>query len=134
MDLLPLALGFLLLNGLGKKNNDKTADLGNIFSNADAMSLIPQVGKLLDKNATQDEKNTAMTSLLTNPAVFDIMSKLAPKEQKQEPANEPPRPAEEKQKEFSSESRDFFRPVEKVAGVEISHKLYGLYDNWYIKK
>ena len=42
-------------------------------------------------------------------------------------------PFEEKQN-FSQESRDFFRPVEKVAGVEISSKLYGLYDNWYIKK
>ena len=35
---------------------------------------------------------------------------------------------------FEAESREFFRPVEKVAGAEISGKLYKLYDNWYVKK
>lgn len=34
----------------------------------------------------------------------------------------------------STESVEFFKPVEKVAGVEISKELYNLYDNWYIKR
>ena len=38
------------------------------------------------------------------------------------------------QKDFSQESKDFFKPIENVAGAEISQKLYSLYDNWYIKK
>ncbi len=35
---------------------------------------------------------------------------------------------------YSAESKEFFKPVENVAGIEISQKLYKLYDNWYIKK
>ena len=34
----------------------------------------------------------------------------------------------------TEESEEFFRPVENIAGVEVSEKLRHLYDNWYTKK
>lgn len=33
--------------------------------------------------------------------------------------------------EPSNEARDFFKPVENIAGVEATHKLHKLYDNCY---
>ena len=36
--------------------------------------------------------------------------------------------------EATEESEEFFRPVENIAGVEVSEKLRHLYDNWYTKK
>ncbi len=35
---------------------------------------------------------------------------------------------------FSKEAKDFFRPVEKIAGLEVSHELYKLYDGWYLNE
>lgn len=40
---------------------------------------------------------------------------------------------EETPEAFSDEARDFFRPVEKVAGIEVSKELYRLYDGWYLE-
>lgn len=36
--------------------------------------------------------------------------------------------------QYSEEARNFFRPVENIAGIEAAHKLYKLYDEWYSKK
>ena len=146
MNLLPIVLGFLALSGLNKKKSGGTKsslnDIMGMLSNSDMMSLLPHIAKFADKNATEEEKNQAMMQLMTNPAVFELMQKFTSKsenktndEQTEEKAADKQEnaPFEEKQN-FSQESRDFFSPVEKVAGVEISSKLYGLYDNWYIKK
>lgn len=144
MNLLPLLLGFLLIKGFGKKDAPKGGadSLGSLFSNPDAMSMLPHVAKLFDSSATEQEKNDAMMALMTNPAVFDLVSKFTSRDKSgdekhsSEPTDEKPdAPKGGKSDDgFSGESREFFRPVEKVAGVEISSKLYKLYDNWYIKK
>ncbi|HRX14589.1 MAG TPA: hypothetical protein P5087_06220 [Eubacteriales bacterium] len=34
---------------------------------------------------------------------------------------------------FSEEAKEFFRPIEKIAGLEVSKELYKLYDGWYLR-
>lgn len=153
MNLLPLLLGFVLI-GSFKKHSEKQNgfDLSQILSNPDIVSLLPSVAKLFDKTATEEDKNTAMMALLTNPVVFEIMQKFAGKnqnetqennsQQKEEQTNKEEKTEQkqdeykpqEKQQTFSDESKEFFAPIKDVADKQISKKLYALYDNWYIKK
>lgn len=145
MNPLPLLLGFMLIKGLGKKDKDSgDGGLGSLLGNPDAMAMLPHVTKLFDSAATEQEKNDAVMALMTNPAVFDIVSRFTVKNDggKSGKNNNDDAPADETAKnagetgkrEYSDESKEFFRPVEKVAGAEISGKLYKLYDNWYVKK
>lgn len=153
MNLLPLLLGFVLI-GSFKKHSEKQNgfDLSQILSNPDIVSLLPSVAKLFDKTATEEDKNTAMMALLTNPVVFEIMQKFAGKnqnetqennsQQNEQQTNKEEKPEQkqdeykpqEKQQTFSDESKEFFAPIKDVADKQISKKLYALYDNWYIKK
>lgn len=163
MNLLPLLIGLMLMNGFKKDKNKKQGglgslgDLGGIFSNPDAMALIPHITKLFDNGASEEDKNAAMMALMTNPAVFELVQKFMTKktdgqatEQNDGQPDDAPKGDGGKSvfetgngmdgdaafdaEAFSAESKEFFKPVENVAGVEISQKLYGLYDNWYIKK
>lgn len=137
MNPLPLLLGFMLIKGLGKKDKDSgDGGLGSLLGNPDAMAMLPHVTKLFDSAATEQEKNDAVMALMTNPAVFDIVSRFAAKNDggKSGKNNDDAPAGETEKREYSDESREFFRPVEKVAGAEISGKLYKLYDNWYVKK
>lgn len=153
MNLLPLLLGFVLIGSFKKHSEKQNAfDLSQILSNPDIVSLLPSVAKLFDKTATEEDKNTAMMALLTNPVVFEIMQKFAGKnqnetqennsQQKEEQTNKEEKTEQkqdeykpqEKQQTFSDESKEFFAPIKDVADKQISKKLYALYDNWYIKK
>ena len=107
---------------------------------------------MFDKTATEEDKNTAMMALLTNPVIFEIMQKFAGKnqnetqennsQQKEQQTNKEEKTEQkqdeykpqEKQQTFSDESKEFFAPIKDVADKQISKKLYALYDNWYIKK
>lgn len=153
MNLLPLLLGFVLIGSFKKHSEKQNAfDLSQILSNPDIVSLLPSVAKLFDKTATEEDKNTAMMALLTNPVVFEIMQKFAGKnqnetqennsQQKEQQTNKEEKTEQkqdeykpqEKQQTFSDESKEFFAPIKDVADKQISKKLYALYDNWYIKK
>lgn len=143
MNLLPILLGLIMFSGFNKKDKNKQSvgglnlgDLSGILSNPDAIGLLPHVTKLFDKNASEEDKNAAMMALMTNPAVFEIMQKFtSKKDDGQDVAQDfGENSQQENSTEFSAESKEFFKPVENVAGVEISQKLYKLYDNWYIKK
>lgn len=153
MNLLPLLLGFVLIGSFKKHSEKQNAfDLSQILSNPDIVSLLPSVAKLFDKTATEEDKNTAMMALLTNPVIFEIMQKFAGKnqnetqennsQQKEQQTNKEEKTEQkqdeykpqEKQQTFSDESKEFFAPIKDVADKQISKKLYALYDNWYIKK
>ena len=152
MNLLPLLLGFVLLGTFNKQNKKENAfDLSQILSNPDLVSLLPNVAKLFDKTATDEDKNLAIMTLLTNPVIFEIVQKFATKnqnsyeqnnqpqneektEQKQEEHHNKQEEKNEKQQTFSEESKEFFSPISDVADKQISKKLYALYDNWYVKK
>ena len=153
MNLLPLLLGFVLI-GSFKKHGEKQNgfDLSQILSNPDIVFLLPNVAKLFDKTATEEDKNTAMMALLTNPVIFEIVQKFAGKNQnetqesnnsqkeQQASTEEQTRQKQdeckqqEKQQTFSDESKEFFAPIKDVADKQISKKLYALYDNWYVTK
>ena len=153
MNLLPLLLGFFLIGSFkkqGEKQND--FDLSQILSNPDVVSLLPNLAKLFDKNSTDQDKNTAIMTLLTNPVIFEIVQKFTGKNQNetQQQNDETQKQEDKKQEEsvkqkdcneeykkqqtFSDESKEFFAPIKDVADKQISKKLYSLYDNWYIKK
>ena len=144
MNPLPLLLGFMLIKGLGKKDKDSgDGGLGSLLGNPDAMAMLPHVTKLFDSAATEQEKNDAVMAVMTTRAVLRGVGRFAAKNDggksgknnDDAPADETAKNAGEAGKrEYSDESKEFFRPVEKVAGAEISGKLYKLYDNWYVKK
>jgi len=151
MNLLPLLLGFVLLGNFNKQTKKENGfDLSQILSNPDLVSLLPTVAKLFDKTSTDEDKNLAIMTLLTNPVIFEIVQKFAGKNQNETPQqnsepqnekNEKPKDKQnecnqknEKQQTFSDESKEFFAPIKDVADKQISKKLYALYDNWYVKK
>ncbi len=153
MNLLPLLLGFVLIGNFKKQGEKQNGfDLSQILSNPDLVSLLPNVAKLFDKTATEEEKNTAMMAMLTNPVIFEIVQKFAGKNQNDSQQNNDAQQKEQqtdkqeqnkqkqdecqtqKQQTFSDESKEFFAPIKDVADKQISKKLYALYDNWYIKK
>ena len=91
MNPLPLLLGFMLIKGLGKKDKDSgDGGLGSLLGNPDAMAMLPHVTKLFDSAATVQEKNDAVMALMTNPAVFDIVSRFAAKAAKTTTTTRPP--------------------------------------------
>lgn len=158
MNLLPLALGFLAWQFLKKNGNGTNSALGglngigNLLNNPDALGMLTSFGKLSDKKATTAEKTSALIELLSSPAILEVAKSLfknyAPasgsdkadnrqSEEKKTGAGKKSSPISEddfKTEEATDESKQFFKPVETVAGVEISKKLYHLYDNWYLKK
>ena len=149
MNLLPLLIGFVLLGTFNKQNKKENGfDLSQILSNPDIVSLLPNVAKLFDKAATDDDKNLAIMTLLTNPVIFEIVQKFATKNQNSNQQNNQPqneekaeqtqeennKQEEKKQQTFSDESKEFFAPINEVADKQISKKLYALYDYWYVKK
>lgn len=125
----------LLSNTNGKKQDNHSSsplDGFSQFVNDDTKSILDCVGKLSDKNSSQEDKTGALFQMMTNPTVMNMASSLFKK-------------AEEKQSEPmvndegykfdtpSQQSRDFFKPIDNIADTEIKHKLYWFYDNWYVK-
>ena len=155
-------LAYKLLSGNSTKSKGDTpkVDFGQ-FLNDDTQSLLQSVSKLQDKTISQEEKSSAIFQLLTNPAVLSILNNLSGgksqgdatqsssnKQQQEETfasRNQhddcpPQQPANAHQNDEgytfatpSDEAKQGFAPIEKIAGVEVSHKLYALYDNWYAK-
>ena len=143
MNLLPLLLGFVLFGTFNKRDKQQAFDLSQILSNPDIANLLPHVAKLFDKTANEEDKNFAIMNLLTNPAIFEIMQKFSTTQQKTTQQNDDNTKEtvdlskendNQPKQEFSDESKEFFAPIQEVAGKQISKKLYALYDNWYVKK
>lgn len=100
------------------------------------------------------DKTGVILELLSNPLVLEILKNLLFKEKPKQSdeqknsddqsdnstSSRQAKPTEEQEVETDAlvptvmEAKQFFKPVEKVAGVEISKELYDLYDNWYITK
>lgn len=147
-------LAFKLLSGNSteRKKDAPKVDFGQ-FLNDDTQTLIENVTKLQDKSLSQEDKTSAIFALLTNPAVLGVLSNFTggkgQENQDQTPKESPSQqPTFVKQEEEvsthqndegytfrapSDEAKQGFAPIEKIAGVEVSHKLYSLYDNWYAK-
>ena len=122
----------LLSKGGDKQQKNAQSPLDNIaqFVNDDAKSIIDCVGKLSDKNSSQEDKTGALFQMITNPAVMNMASGLFKKNDEQPPI------VNDEGYEFetpSKQSRDFFKSIDNIADAEVKHKLYWFYDNWYVK-
>jgi len=154
-----LAYKLLSGNSTASKGDTPKVDFGQ-FLNDDTQSLLQSVSKLQDKAISQEEKSGAIFQLLTNPAVLSILNNLsggksqddttqsssqqqqeeafAPRNQQDDCPQQQPANAHQNDEGYtfrapSEEAKQGFAPIEKIAGVEVSHKLYALYDNWYAK-
>lgn len=150
MNLLPLALGFLAWQFFGKKNKESSVlggGIGKLLSNPDAIGMLTSFAKLSDKTTTTAEKTSALIEMLSSPVIFEVAKSLfksaaetaastsanTSTATKETADNIKKAPENFSATDISDESKQFFKPVETVAGVEISKKLYHLYDNWYLK-
>lgn len=138
MNLSTIAIALLawqLLSNNGKQQGKSAGSpLENIsqFVNDDTKSILDCVGKLSDKNSTQEDKTGAIFQMMTNPAVMNMASSLFKKTEEKQ--SDPIVNDEGYKFETPSEqSRDFFKPIDNIADAEIKHKLYWFYDNWYVK-
>lgn len=119
MNLSTLALLLLLWQMLRRK--DYTSML-----NDDTQSLLKSVENLGKEGGGIGD----VLSVITNPAVmsaakglFDLNEKESPLKNDEDYTFRTPSPA----------SKEFFRPIDKIADAEIKSKLYDFYDNWYVK-
>lgn len=138
MNLSTIALALLawqLLSGNNGKQQGKSAKspLESIsqFVSDDTKSILDCVGKLSDKDSTQEDKTGALFQMMTNPAVMNMASNLFKKTEEQQPI------VNDEGYKFDSpspQSKEFFKPIDNIADAEIKHKLYWFYDNWYVKK
>ncbi len=147
MNLSTIALLLLVWQLLGTKSTSqsqsavKKPDLTQLFSD-DTKSMIDCVGKLSSQKSTNDDKMGALFQIISNPTVMNLVQNLFP--QKDGTKTDTPQEATAQQNEFtndegyrfetpSTESQEFFRPIDNIADAEVKNKLYWFYDNWYIK-
>lgn len=111
------------------------------FLNDEMKTVIQGAEMLTNKNATNDERMSAIIGLMSNPTVMSFAEGFFGKrnEEKQETQEEQGRGEQsfsnEEGYEFerpSQASQEFFRPIEKIADPEVKSKLYWFYDNWYL--
>lgn len=142
MNILPMLLGFLAFQMVNKNNNKPAGknglDLNSLLSNPEALGVLTSLSKLGLKNA---DTTQALMEIVSNPMVMNLFTSLLSKNTSaQSTADVRDAPEQNnglnvnKESKFSEDAVGFFKPVETVAGVQISEKLYHMYDNWYIKK
>lgn len=146
MNLSTIALLLLAWQLFGTKNTSerqqtaKKPDLTELFSD-DTKNMIDCVGKLSSQKSTNDDKMGALFQIISNPTVMNLVQNMFPQK---DGAEMTPQQTEVPQQELtneegyrfetpSSESQEFFRPIDGIADAEVKHKLYWFYDNWYIK-
>lgn len=137
MNLSTIAIALLawqLLSGNNGKqkgaSNSSPLDSISQFVSDDTKSILDCVGKLSDKNSSQEDRTGALFQMMTNPTVMNMASGLFKK------AEEPQPVVNDEGYKFetpSKDSREFFKPIDNIADAEIKHKLYWFYDNWYVK-
>ncbi len=145
---------FLLLGQLLKQQGKTT----NIASGSSPLDLLGEdvknVVSAVNNLANGGDKTDALFALASNPTVMQFVGKLlgqkcennsnsvqkncetVSQNDSKDVAVDAPLTNGEGYvfKEVPSKSsRDFFRPVEKIADEEVKHKLYWFYDNWYLK-
>lgn len=152
-----LLLAWQLFSGSNTQQQPHAnSPLSNIsdFLSDDTKNMIDCVDKLSSKQCSQEDKTGAILQMMTNPAVINLASNLFAKTNTQTTCNNdannketakngvenntPNKKANTNDEGYqfatpSSDSREFFRPIDNIADTEIKHKLYWFYDNWYVK-
>ena len=151
MNLTTIALALLACKLLTSKPSPNKVEKPQVdltgFLSEDTQNLLSCINKLQDKSLSQEDKTSAIFALISNPTVMSILSNIAPNSTPEKPdaskreqpcaTNAPSSHQNEEGYKFdtpSAEAEQAFEPIKNIAGVEVSHKLYSLYDNWYAKK
>ena len=130
-------------NKMRKNEMNMTEVLGEIMNNPVALNLVSKLG--LGANNTQNnEANSDFDKDFShlNPKEKDLKKD----EQQSQPQNTTPPTCDDKSKEaqnYESSANQFeakntmtdtlFKPIEKIAGVEVIDQLKKYYENWYVK-
>ena len=157
MNLSTIALILLAWQLLGNSpNTPKTPPRGQLgltdFLSDDTKSMLNCVDKLSSSSCSQEDKTSAIFQMMANPAVMNLASNLfgggnkgeQPRSETQTATDTASIHTDSTGAEHvnaegyrfetpSTDSQDFFRPIENIADTEIKHKLYWFYDNWYVK-
>lgn len=126
MNLSVIILALLALQATKRSQAQPKANIADLFSD-ETRALLECVGTLTDKQASSDDKTGALLQMLSNPKIAELAEGLL--HPRKEFANE----EGYKFDTPSQASKDFFKPIDNVADAEVKHKLYGFYDNWYVK-
>lgn len=133
MNLSTMALLLLAWQLFGSQNTKKP-DLTDFLS-ADTKNILDCVSQLSSKDSSGNDKMGAILQMMSNPVFADLTGKMFGN--KEEKSETPP------QDDFSNDegykfeqptvaSKEFFKPIEKIADPEVKNKLYNFYENWYI--
>lgn len=126
MNLSVIILALLAWQATTRSQAQPKNDFADLFSD-ETRALLECVGTLTDKQANADDKTGALLQMLSNPKIAELAEGLLH-----------PRKAFTNEEGYkldtpSQASREFFKPIDNVADAEVKHKLYGFYDNWYVK-
>ena len=146
MNFLPVIIGVLLFSLFSDKGGGKqSGGSGNAIDMENIQNTVGAINSFNKLGGKDTDKMSVVMELMSNPVVAELVGKFL--------GNQPTSGADEEihndgateteqdfnardtsASEATEESEEFFRPVENIAGVEVSEKLRHLYDNWYTKK
>lgn len=148
MNFLPVLIGVLLFSLFSDKGGaKKSGDSDNVIDMENIQNTVGAINSFNKLGGKDTDKMSVVFELMSNPVVAELVGKFLGKQ----PANEETEvhndtsgggqdfsesfaPQETPTTEdTANESEELFRPVENIAGVEVSEKLRHLYDNWYTK-
>lgn len=134
-----------LMNSFSKLNGDgdKTSVIMELISNPLVFNMLKNT-LFKDKTKEKESDSSAPPEQTDSETVHNKGKDVSNADKDEQTANaveksdNAEKQADTKQKfesdgeTFSEEAKDFFRPVEKIAGLEVSQELYRLYDGWYL--
>ena len=130
MNFLPVIIGVLLFSMFSDKGGGKqSGGSGNAIDMENIQNTVGAINSFNKLGGKDTDKMSVVMELMSNPVV------ATETEQDYTASSEQDFNARDTSaSEATEESEEFFRPVENIAGVEVSEKLRHLYDNWYTKK
>lgn len=135
MNVYSIALIFLAWQLIKQNGRQNGGGFPKDILSENAQNVVDAVQNLTNGGSKTD----ALLSLLTNPAVSEILSQFltksdvkndAPKQSTAPNVNDEGYVFKDRP---SADSQSFFSPVDNIADDEVKHKLYRFYDNWYVK-
>ena len=151
-----LLLGWYALSGNNRQqpqqNQKRNSPLENLsgFLSDDTKNILNCVNTLSSSNCSQEDRTSALFQMMTNPTVMNLAGNFfgganGTGENQKDVHNETFNQAEQSDNDEhvnaegyryetpSTNSQEFFRPIDNIADTEVKHKLYWFYDNWYVK-
>ncbi len=146
-----ILLAWQLLAPDRQRQNVAQPQLQDMLSD-EVKSILDSAQKLSKPDCSQEEKAGAIFEIFANPAMQQWAGALFgqghPQEAQETKSDNQPQEAQQAAQAAQTEhvneegyrfetpsqaSQEFFRPIDNIADVEIKHKLYWFYDNWYTK-